>query len=73
MALVEVARFYNSFEGGIAKSRLEADGILAFLFDVEMTWEGMGVMIPVRLMVDDEDEDMARAILAGSAGEPQAK
>jgi hypothetical protein len=64
MALVEVARFYNSFEGGIARSRLEADGIPAFLFDVEMSWEGMGLVIPVRLMVDDSDEKEARAILA---------
>ena len=73
MALIEVARFYNSFEGGLAKSRLEADGIPAFLFDVEMSWEGMGLLIPVRLMVDDADEEEARAILSGSLGDAQPR
>jgi uncharacterized protein YcbX len=65
MALVELAKFYNSFEAGIAKSRLDADGIGAVLFDTEMTWEGMGLLIPIRLMVLDEDLDDARAALAG--------
>ncbi len=64
MSLVEAAKFYNSFEAGLAKSRLEADGIGAVLFDTEMTWEGMGLLIPIRLMVLDEDLDAARSILA---------
>jgi hypothetical protein len=64
MPLAEVAKFYNSFEAGLAKSRLEADGIGAVLFDTEMTWEGMGLLIPIRLMVLDEDVAAARAILA---------
>ena len=67
MALVELARFYNSFEAGAAKSRLEAEGIPAVLFDTEMTWQGMGLSIPIRLMVDDEDEAVARRLLAGDA------
>ena len=40
MALVEIARFYNSIEAGVARSRLEADGIAAFLFDMEMSTVG---------------------------------
>ena len=65
MALVEAARFYNSFEAGVAKSRLDSEGIESFLFDLQMSWEGMGGMIPIRLMVDDEDVGEARALLAG--------
>jgi len=65
MALVPVAAYYNSFEAGVARSRLEAEGILAILFDTEMSWEGMGGVIPIRLMVDDEDVEEARRILAG--------
>jgi hypothetical protein len=65
MPLVEAAKFYNSFDAGLAKSRLEADGIGAVLFDTEMTWEGMGLLIPIRLMVLDEDLADARASLAG--------
>jgi hypothetical protein len=65
MSLIEAAKFYNTFEAGLAKSRLEADGIGAVLFDTEMTWEGMGLLIPIRLMVLDEDLADARASLAG--------
>ncbi|HEX8644431.1 MAG TPA: DUF2007 domain-containing protein [Allosphingosinicella sp.] len=64
MALVEAARFYNSFEAGVAKSRLDAEGIDSFLFDLQMSWEGMGGMIPIRLMVDDEDVEEAQRLLA---------
>ena len=69
MALVELARFYNSFEAGVARSRLEADGIDSFIFDLEMSWEGLGGVIPIRLMVDDEDLEAAARILA-DPGEP---
>jgi hypothetical protein len=65
MALVEIGRFYNSMEAGLAQSRLEADGIPSFLFDLQMTWEGAGLAIPIRLMVDDEDEVLARDALQG--------
>ena len=63
--LVEAGRFFNSLEAGLARSRLEAEGIDAVLFDTEMTWEGMGGLIPIRLMVLDEDLDAAHAALAG--------
>lgn len=64
MALVEAARFYNQIEASVALSRLESEGIGAVLFDTEMTWEGMGLLIPVRLMVLDEDLMDAHAALA---------
>ena len=63
MALVELARFYNSFEAGAARSLLDAEGLHSFIFDLEMSWEGMGGVIPVRLMVDDEDREEATRIL----------
>jgi hypothetical protein len=43
---------------------LGADGIDSILFDAEMNNVGWGTMMPVRLMVLDEDLDDARAILA---------
>ena len=67
MALVELARFWNSFEAGLARSRLAAEGIDSVLFDTEMAWEGLGGIIPIRLMVLDEDREEAAQILAGPA------
>ena len=64
MALAPAALFYNSFEAGVAKSRLDAEGIPSVLFDTEMSWEGMGGVIPIRLMVDEDDVDEARRLLA---------
>jgi hypothetical protein len=64
MALVEAARFYNSLEAGVARSRLESEGIDSVLFDVEMNWGGLDGVVPVRLMVDEDDLAMARRSLA---------
>jgi hypothetical protein len=68
MALVELAKYYNSFEAGAAQSRLEADGIQSFLFDMNMSWEGMSGIIPIRLMVDEDDLARARRALAEDIG-----
>jgi len=65
VALVELAKYYNSFEAGLARSVLAENGVESFAFDTEMSWEGLGGIIPIRLMVDDEDIDEARRILAG--------
>ncbi len=59
MPLVEVARFYNSFDAGLARAELAAEGIESVLFDTEMAWEGLGGIIPIRLMALDEDRDAA--------------
>jgi hypothetical protein len=68
MALVELAKFYNSFEAGAAQSRVEADGIETFLFDMNMSWEGMSGVIPIRLMVDEDDLPRARRTLGTTSG-----
>ncbi|HEY9552453.1 DUF2007 domain-containing protein [Allosphingosinicella sp.] len=62
MALVEAARFHNDLEADLARSRLAAEGIDSVLFDVGMSW--VGAAIPVRLMVDEADEDEARRLLS---------
>ena len=65
MALVEAARFYNIIEAGLAKARLEAEDIMSILFDTEMNWGGADLgVVPVRLMVDDEDYEAARRVLS---------
>ena len=64
MALVEAARFFNLIEAGLARGRLEAEDIMCILFDTEMNWGGADLgVVPVRLMVDDEDLERARRIL----------
>ena len=65
MALVEAGRFYNIFEASLARGRLDAADIASILFDTEMNWGGADLgVVPVRLMVDDEDLAHAQRILA---------
>ena len=63
MSLVEAARYYNSFEAGLAQSRLEEAGLDSVLFDLEMATYGIGLSIPVRLMVLDDDLHVAMKVL----------
>ena len=72
MALVEAAIFYNSFEAGMASARLEAEGIPSVLFDLNSSMEGASFLIPIRLMVDDEDVEEAHRILAKPGEMPTA-
>lgn len=67
MSLVEAAKFYNSFEAGLAQSRLEDAGVDSVLFDLEMATYGIGLSIPVRLMVLDDDLQVALKVLASPA------
>ena len=64
MALVELGRF-QSPEAHMLVGRLEAEGIMAFAFDVgaSIAEGSMGFFIPVRVMVDDEDLLAARTIV----------
>lgn len=63
MALVEAARFYNSFEAGLAQSKLDEAGVDSVLFDLEMATYGIGLSIPIRLMVLDDDLHIANQAL----------
>lgn len=63
-SLVELARYSTRVEAELARLALEAEGIEAVLFGVEMSGLGLGSMLPVRLMVLDEDAGAARALLA---------
>jgi hypothetical protein len=63
MALVELGRF-NRIEAHIVHGRLEAEGIASIVFDAEASiGEGSPFLIPVRVMVDEDDLAEARAIL----------
>ncbi|MGZ8285494.1 MAG: putative signal transducing protein [Allosphingosinicella sp.] len=64
MALVEAAKFYDSLAAGAAQSRLSAEGIDSFIFDMGMTLQAVGFAIPVRLMVDEDDREKAERLLA---------
>ena len=69
MALVEIGRF-DMFEAHIVAGRLEAAGIPAVCFDTGASIaDGSALLIPVRVMVDDEDEDAARDLLSKPDGE----
>ena len=63
MSLVELARFDNRVEAELARLNLEAEGIGAILFDAEMNSYGWGPMMPIRLMVIEEDLEEARVLL----------
>ncbi len=65
MALVELRRFPSGAEASIVAARLRADGIDSVCFDTAMNIaESVGIMIPVRVMVAEEDRDAALAIIA---------
>ncbi|MDX2210010.1 MAG: DUF2007 domain-containing protein [Sphingopyxis sp.] len=65
MALVELARLPNGAEAELLRGRLESAGVQAVCFDAGMNIaDSAGLMIPVRLMVLDEDLAEAQALLA---------
>ena len=64
MALVELARFQTRVEADLVRLFLASEGVEAILFDSEMHNFGWGPMMPVRLMVLDEDADLASRLLA---------
>jgi hypothetical protein len=64
MALVELARFQTRVEADLARLYLESEGVDAIVFDAEMHGFGWGSMMPVRLMVLDEDLELASKLLA---------
>lgn len=64
--LVELARFSSRVEADLARLNLEAEGIDVVLFGAEMGSLGLGPLLPIRLMVLDEDRDRAAALLEQS-------
>ncbi len=67
MALVELGRFDRQ-EAFFVQARLEAEEILSFVFDAGTSIaDGSYFLIPVRVMVDDEDFAAARAIIDNPA------
>jgi hypothetical protein len=67
MGLVELARFETRVEADLARLELEAEDIMAVIFDAETnSFFGGGGMVEVRLMVLDEERDAALEILARS-------
>jgi hypothetical protein len=64
MALVELARYYDSLAAGAAQSRLSDEGIDSHIFDLGMTLQGVGFAIPVRLMVDEDDLPRALRLIS---------
>jgi hypothetical protein len=64
MMLVELANYPNAMEAAMVKGLLEAEGIDAVLFDHGMNIaDSSGWLVPVRVMVLDEDLDIARGLL----------
>ena len=64
MALVEIDTLFDGVEAQIMRGRLQAAGIDAVLFDGAIaSLIGPGLS-GVRLLVEEGDEDAARALLA---------
>ena len=61
--LVELARFQTRVEADLARLNLASEGVEAVLFDAETASVGWGPMMPVRLMVLEEDRLEAERIL----------
>jgi hypothetical protein len=62
--VVEAARFTTRVEADLARLYLESEGIEAILFDTEVNYFYGGLFLPVRLMVLDEDLELAQRLLA---------
>ncbi|WP_380788411.1 DUF2007 domain-containing protein [Sphingomonas sp. R86521] len=64
MSLAELGRF-DRMEAHIIVGRLESEGIPAIAFDGETSiGDGSWLLIPVRVMVDEDDLAEARSIIA---------
>jgi len=68
MALVEAARFGDSFEAGMARARLDAEGIMSVLFGLDTSLAFAGGLFNIQLMVDEEDLKAALAVLSDPGG-----
>jgi hypothetical protein len=64
MALRELARFQLKVEADLARLLLEAEGMHPVLFDEGMNYIGLGSIMPIRLMVHEEEYAEAAGVLA---------
>ncbi len=62
--LVEAGRFNSRVEADLARLYLESEGVDAVLFDTEINYFYGGLFLPVRLMVLEQEADLARQLLA---------
>lgn len=73
MALVELVRLPNGAEAELLRGRLDSAGVHAVCFDAGMNIaESVGLLIPVRVMVLDEDLVEAQALIEAFEA-PQAQ
>jgi hypothetical protein len=65
MALVELGSYPNAMEAAMVRGRLQVEGIDSVAFDGGMNIaDSAGWVIPVRIMVLDEDLEVAKAAIA---------
>ena len=62
--LVEAARYNSRVEADLARLFLESEGVESVLFDTEINYFYGGLFMPVRLMVLDEDLNLAQRLLS---------
>ena len=62
--LVEARRYNSRVEADLARLFLESEGVEAVLFDTEINDFYGGLFLPVRLMVLDDDVELAQRLLA---------
>jgi hypothetical protein len=61
--MIEVGRFSTQVEAELARLLLDSLGIASFVLDSQMSNFFGGAIIPVRLLVDEDDARDAIAIL----------
>ncbi len=67
MTLAELGRFPRN-EAHIIVGRLQSEGIDAVAFDGDMSiGDGSWLLVPVRVMIDQDDLGAARAIIGAAA------
>jgi hypothetical protein len=64
VALVELARFQTKVEADLARLLLEAEGFHPVLFDEGMNYIGLGTIMPIRMMIHEEEFAEAASVLA---------
>jgi len=61
--LVEAARFNWAYQADVARTFLESHGVHAVVFDAQSNLYSDGAMVGVRLMVLDEDLELAKRLM----------